>query len=146
MTNHIFIQKESQINFQTWLNNPGQDLVGTIELLEEYMPLRNYLGSVGYINAEKYPHLIEQFGIKSGLIQNLFYPLGGNPDPALTGKGYAKKIELLISLELSKNFNPDTMIVIAANSESHLKYCDRVGITPNIPLELNEYIMKLKKD
>ena len=70
--------------------------------------------------------------------------MGGEPPrPLLKGKGLARKIELVIAKDLSKIFTPSTLIAIGAHSDSHLKYCERIGIKPMEQMSLGNYIKLL---
>jgi hypothetical protein len=137
-TKGIWIQKENSLYYSTWLRERKKDIVKFISFEHPYNPM--YLGSVGFLDLAKIN--IYSVNLKNGLFQNKFYPFGGTVKeirPKLVEKGLARKIEFEIAKDLLRNFSKDTPIIIGAISDNHLKYCERVGITPFAPMSLEDY-------
>jgi hypothetical protein len=144
----IWIWKDPEIFlcYNTSLEQPNKDSINFFPFEHPYSP--GYLGSVGFLDIEEFPNLMTRAGMKKGFLQNHFYPLGGFPEtnrPLLVGKGLAKKIELSVAKDLARQYQLGTLIAIGATSESHLEYCQRIGIIPFNPMTLEEYIQILNK-
>ncbi len=138
----IWIQQDSAIPFSysTWLREKNKDLVAFIPFEHPYEPI--YLGSVSFLRIEDYPNFVNRLRVDHGLLQNHFYPLGGTEDirPELFGKGLAKRIESEIAQNLLRRLQADSPIIIGASSDSHLKYCERIGLVPWKVYSLRDYV------
>ena len=141
-TKGIWIQKENPLYYSTWLKERQENVIGFIPFEHPYDPM--YLGSVGFLDLGEVS--ISSVDLDHGLLQNHFYPFGGTARetrPELVGKGLARRIEFEIAKDLSKSFPEDTPIVIGATSDSHLEYCQRIGIVPFKAMSLCDYVKLL---
>lgn len=148
-TKGIWIYRELEIDqplgYLTSLRTMELEQLGFIPFDHHY-PER-YLGSISFLDiGEVRPSYLRN--IDSGLLQQHFYPLGGEPHssrPLLLGNGLARKIEHIVAQDLQRNFALDTNIVIGATSTSHLEYCRKIGFPPFQAISLREYSEKLTR-
>lgn len=142
----IALNNENPLVYETFLSKPKEPVVSFIPFEHTYS--KQGLGSIGFLDLSDIRLHISSVNIRQGLFQNHFYPLGSFPDervPELVGKGLATKIEFEVAKNLASKFHGITPIIIGASSDSHLKYCERVGLVPNYIMTLDEYIAILNK-
>jgi hypothetical protein len=144
----IWITRDSEIplNYETWLRERTREVVGFIPFEHPYEPL--YLGSVGFLDLSDPKLDFSRYNLTKGLLQNQFYPLGGDPvsdRPSLVGKGLARRIEFEIAKDLLEKLPRDIPIAIGASSDSHLAYCKRVGLVPWQAMPLEKYVAILSR-
>ncbi len=129
---------DCRIRYSTWLKEPNEKTLEFIQFNHSYDNV--YLGGIVFFDLSK--TRVEEAGNK-GFLLSQFYPLGGNPYidyPELVGKGLARRIELSVASDLAKKYPENTPVTIWASSDTHIKYCERVGIKTKEPMTLMEYV------
>lgn len=135
---------EAPLTYLTWLREKADDLVCFIPFDHPYDA--RYLGSIRYLDLSNPCFDFSKSGLTEGLLQSHFYPLGGTSlatRPELVGKGLARKIEFEIAKDLLGKFSPVSLVAIGASSDSHLKYCQKVGIVSGKQMHLGDYVKLL---
>ena len=136
----IWIVKDDVGIYKTSLRE--QDAIAFIPVEHSYEP--RLLGRIYYLDSKMdFYEPIET----DALIQHVFHPLGEdvyNAHPDLTKRGLAQRIELITAEDLLNDFPDEIPIINDATKPEHLKYCERLGITPREPIPLWEYVELLQ--